>query len=246
MLDLPPTLAGHRGLRTDLLVALKKAQPLSAHELADRFGVTANALRRHLKALEAEGVVEYRREIRGVGGPVYAYSLSSAGEALFPHAYASALNAALDALVAQQGVSGVVSLFQKQWSEMVADVRPRLAELPLAERAQLVAELRTSQGYMAEAEALDDGGAVVREHHCALRKAAERFPEICAAELAFFEDVLGATVERRSHILDGCNRCEYRVHPADGSPSAEAGSASTPAQRGKDIWARTGAHKEQP
>jgi DeoR family transcriptional regulator, suf operon transcriptional repressor len=247
MLDLSPTLAGHRGLRTDLLVALKKAQPLTAHELAGRFGVTANALRRHLKALEEDGVVQYRREVRGVGGPVFAYSLSAAGEALFPHAYASALNAALEALVAQQGVDGVIGLFRRQWSEMVADVRPRLAELPLAERAQLIAELRTSQGYMAEAEVLEDGGALVREHHCAIRKAAERFPEICAAELAFFEDVLGATVERRSHILEGCNRCEYRVHPVDaGDASTTGGPSGVPSERGEDIRARTGAHKEQP
>jgi DeoR family suf operon transcriptional repressor len=232
MLDLPPTLAGHRGLRTDLLVALKKAQPLSAHELAQRFGVTANALRRHLKALEAEGVVQYRREVRGVGGPVFAYSLSAAGEALFPHGYASALNAALDALIEQQGIDGVIGLFRRQWSDMVSEVRPRLAELPLGERAQLMAELRTSQGYMAESEMLEDGGALIREHHCAIRKAAERYPEICAAELAFFEDVLDAKVERRSHILEGCNRCEYRVRPTDSTT--------------QETRALSGAHKEQP
>ena len=246
MLDLSPTLGGHRGLRTDLLVALKKAQPLTARELAERFGVTANALRRHLKALEEEGVVQYRREIRGVGGPVFAYSLSEGGEALFPHAYASALNAALEALLAQQGVDGVIGLFRRQWSEMVADVRPRLAELPLGERAQLMAELRTSQGYMAEAATLPDGGAMIREHHCAIRKAAERFPEICAAELAFFEDVLGATVERQSHILEGCNRCEYRVHPTDAATSDGVGPETGSAQRADDIRPRTGAHKELP
>lgn len=212
MLDLPPTLAGHRGVRTDLLVTLKKLQPLTARELGERFGVTTNALRRHLKVLEAEGVVQYRREVRGVGGPVFAYSLTDAGEALFPQEYASALNAALEALVALQGVEGLVAVFRGRWSAMVADVKPRLAELPLAERAQLVAELRTSQGYMAEAEALPDGSVALREHHCAIRKAAERFPEICDAERAFLEDVLGARVERRSHILRGCNRCEYRVH----------------------------------
>ncbi len=41
-------LAGFKGLRRDLLVALRKQQPLTAKELGTRFGLTANAFRRHL------------------------------------------------------------------------------------------------------------------------------------------------------------------------------------------------------
>lgn len=65
--------AGYRGTRAEIIRTLKTSQPLTTKELATRFGVTANALRRHLKELEAEGIVRYRREIRGVGGPVFAY-----------------------------------------------------------------------------------------------------------------------------------------------------------------------------
>src|ERR671928_1165709 len=89
-------LIGYRGLRSELLIALKKAQPLTAKELGARFGLTANALRRHLKSLEESGLVHYRREVRGVGGPRYAYSLSADGEALFPRATAPTLVAALE------------------------------------------------------------------------------------------------------------------------------------------------------
>lgn len=231
------SLAGYRGLRGDLLVALKKAQPLTASELAERFGVTPNALRRHLKALEEEGgVVQYRRQVRGVGGPVYAYSLTASGEALFPHGYAAALNMALQAIHDEHGVAGLIALFRRQWAGIVGDAKPRLAELPLAERAQLLAELRTSQGYMAEMrETVADAGTgepasvMIMEHHCAIREAAERFPEICAAELEFFEDVLGADVERRSHILDGCNRCEYRVTERLATAIETACTTTTPA-----------------
>jgi DeoR family suf operon transcriptional repressor len=74
--------AGYRGTRGEILIALKKAQPLTAKQLADRLGVTPNALRRHLKELDGEGIVRYQREIRGVGGPVFAFSLTEAGERL--------------------------------------------------------------------------------------------------------------------------------------------------------------------
>ena len=45
MTAISPGLAGHKGLRGDVLVELKRAQPLTAAELAKRFGVTANAIR---------------------------------------------------------------------------------------------------------------------------------------------------------------------------------------------------------
>ena len=95
--------AGFRGTRGEILTALKRAQPLTAKELASKFGVTPNALRRHLKELEAEGIVRYQREIRGVGGPVFAFSLTEAGEALFPRAYEKALAEVLDLISGESG-----------------------------------------------------------------------------------------------------------------------------------------------
>ena len=64
---------------------------------------------------------------------------------------------------------------------------------------------------MAEATILSDTNATITEHNCAIRAAAERFPEICDAESAFLEMMTGGTVERHQHILKGCNTCEYQV-----------------------------------
>lgn len=216
-------LAGFHGMRGDVLVALKKEQPLTARELAERFGVTANALRRHLKALEEAGLVRYRREVRGVGGPVYAYSLSEGGEGLFPRAYAAALTEALEAVREQQGDAGVVRLFHRHWSAAAAAARARLGAVPLDERVRTLAELLTEQGYMAESEATSATEARLLEHNCAIREVAERFPEACAAEAEFFEEVLGAEVRRRAHILSGCNACEYTVRAPAGAAAARPG-----------------------
>lgn len=209
MQHVPVTLGGFRGLRADLLVALKKApQPLTAKELAELFGLTPNALRRHLDSLEAEGLVRYRREVRGVGAPTHAYSLTESGEALFPQGHAAVLAAVLESVRETAGPEGVVALARRQWLGYVQQASPRLQELPLHERAQLVAELRSSQGFMAEAVA-GDGATVIREHHCAIKDVAERFPEICAAEHEFVERMLAVPVQRTAHILDGCSCCEY-------------------------------------
>jgi DeoR family suf operon transcriptional repressor len=68
----------------------------------------------------------------------------------------------------------------------------------------------SEEGYMAEVTALAGSGTLT-EHNCAIPAVAERFPEICAAEARFLADVLGAQVERREHMLDGCSACEYHV-----------------------------------
>lgn len=231
-------LVGYRGLRSDLLIELKKAQPLTAKELGARFGLTANAVRRHLKELEAAGLVHYRREVRGVGGPRFAYSLSEEGEALFPRAHASTLVDALAFLREREGPDAVVTFFRRRWAGIVAEAGLDVERLALDDRVQLLAELLTSQGYMAEAgrgrgagsrggetgrgagrgardAGRDDqsqtGALMLRKYNCALREVAERFPELCAAEVEFMEGVLGARLERRAHLLAGCNMCEYQV-----------------------------------
>ena len=200
-------------------MALKKApHPLTAKELAEQFGVTANALRRHLDSLEAEELVRHRREVRGVGAPVHAYSLTAAGDALFPRGHADVLTAVLESVRETAGSAGVVALARRQWERLVEEASPRLAELPLHERAQLLAELRSSQGYMAEAippgESGTDG-AVLREYHCAIRDVAEQFPEICVAEQEFVERMLAVPVQRTAHILSGCSCCEYVTKPLE-------------------------------
>jgi DeoR family suf operon transcriptional repressor len=211
-----------------VLLALKKTQPLTAKQLGAMFGVTPNALRRHLKELETEGLVRYQREIRGVGGPVYAFSLSDAGERLFPRAYDSALNEVLELVRQQFGSDGVVDLFRKRWTEIAERAKPALAALPLNERAERLAELLTGLGYMAEASG--GPGATLKEHNCAIRAVIERFPEICVAEQGFLEEVLGAHVTRQQHIAAGANCCEYCIHPSD--PSSDSSAARPSAATG--------------
>lgn len=198
-----------------MLVAVKKAQPVTAKELAAEFGLTANAIRRHLKELEAEGLVRAAREVRGVGGPVLAYSVTEAGEALFPRAYDATLSTLLDTVRSQHGTDGVVELFRAQWERVASGAKEELARLPLAERAQLLAELLTSHGYMAESAATGEDAALLREHNCVLRSVAERFPEVCVAEERFLAECLGAVVERRRHIASGASCCEYCVKSGD-------------------------------
>lgn len=227
-----PPINGYRGMQARLLVVLKKDQPLPVKDIAARFGVTPNALRRHLKSLELDGVVRYRREVRGVGGPVFAYSLTERGEALFPTAYGSALADVLEAVREEHGVEGVIRIFRRHWESVAGRVPSSGEGASLGERASDLAALLSAEGYMAEAETQSETEATIREHNCAVREVALRFPEICAAEAEFLESTLGASVDRHAHILSGCNACEYTVR---------IGAATR--QAGKTVAGRTDMHE---
>ena len=212
-------LAAHKGLRGDVLLELKRAQPLTARELADKLGVSRNAIRHHLKELEAAALIEYGREQRGVGAPTFAFRLSEAGEALFPRAYEETLTQLLAWVAEKSGRAAAVEVFEDHYRELTRKVLAEFDGADQSERVDLVARLMNEQGYMAEWQEAA-GTFRLAEHNCAIRAVAERFPEVCAAEQRFLRDVLGAAVERRTHITSGCNACEYTITfgPQPGGP----------------------------
>ena len=158
MLPIAPTLAGFRGMRGDVLVAVKKSQPVTAKELAAGFGLTPNAVRRHLKELEAEGLVGCARQVRGVGGPTLGYSLTDAGEALFPRAYDTTLTTLLDSVREQHGADGVVQLFRAQWERVSSGAKEERRALQLGLRGKALE--RYAQQWLV---AIDDISAFVAE-----------------------------------------------------------------------------------
>lgn len=210
MNPLSPGLAAHKGLRGRVLLELKRYQPLTAMELAEQFAVSANAIRRHLKELEVEGLVEHYRDQRGQGAPTHAYRLTPDGEALFPKRYDEVLTDVLAFVARTVGRDQVQRIFAQRFRTQADRLRLELVEASVEERVQAVVELLSRQGFMAEWSG-DAESMRIAEHNCALQSAAERFPEICAAEADFLRDVLRVDVKRTAYIPDGCNSCEYAV-----------------------------------
>lgn len=212
---LPPAYKGPRGA---ILVALKRAGSLTARELGEQLGLSANAIRHHLRELETEVLISFRREQRGVGAPTFAWYLSSGGEALFPQRYKELLTEVLDRVAEHAGRQAVVSAFEDRFADISRRLRAELTDASPARRMDVVIAALVEGGYMAEWRS-EAGGLCLIEHHCAIRALAERYPEICVAEAKFLSEVLGASVERKSHMLDGCAACEYRVSfPVNGEP----------------------------
>ena len=210
-MDTPhPGLMAHKGLRGDVLRELKRAQPLTAKALAEKLGVSANAIRHHLKELETESLVTYGREQRGVGAPTFAYRLSPQGESLFPKRYEQTLTELLDRVAERQGRAATAAMLEDLFADLTRRLQAELEGVAPEARLTAVARVLSDAGYMAESDAV--GGAFrLAEHNCAIKSVAERFPEVCAAEAKFLQTVLAASVQRTAHIVDGCNACEYAI-----------------------------------
>lgn len=219
--DSAPRPVGLKGPRADLVLALKGGPGLTAKALIDRLGLSANAVRHHLKELEAAGLVNHQRQAGTVGAPSHRYHLTAAGEALFPRRYEEAVGRLLDHVVAREGRDAAVGVLETKYRELSARLRGELADAAPAERLAAVARALAAEGYMPE---LRPNGAnalpMLVEHNCPMQQVAEKFPELCEAEARFLAEVLEAQVTRSAHIPSGCGACEYTIETRGGSRPA--------------------------
>jgi DeoR family suf operon transcriptional repressor len=207
---LTPGLSAHKGLRGEILLELKKAQPLTVQELAERHGVTPNAVRRHLKELEVAQLIDHDREQRGQGAPTFMYRLSERGDALFPNRYEAELTAALEFLEKSAGRDAVRRFFEQRFRRQADEILARLGDAPFERRVSAVVEFLRLEGFMPNLS-VDAGNVRLAEHNCAMHAVAQRFPEVCDTELQFLTELLGPGVHRDRHIASGCNACEYAI-----------------------------------
>ena len=206
--------------KQDILQYLMKQAQATAQELADALEVTPQAIRRHLKDLETEGLIEYKSTQVGMGRPQHVYSVSRKGRDRFPSRYDEFAVSLLDTLAETVGREQVSSILRKQWQRKAIEYRARVGTGGVQERVARLVEIRQTEGYMAEWYALEpnkldhDAGRqfILVEHNCAISNVAESFPSVCGHELEMFAAVLpDCTVERTHWINDGEHQCGYLI-----------------------------------
>lgn len=198
------------------IVDVLKRRSHTGPELAERFGLTAEAVRQHLNDLADNGLVRSSpRTAKGAGRPPVEWSLTELAIDLFPDRHADLTVSLIDSIRATTGEQGLDAIVTARTVEQSTDYRARL--LANADPVAGLAEIRTDEGYMAEVVEADDGrGRLLIEHHCPICDAARSCQGLCRSELELFQSVLGPslTVTREQHLLSGDERCVYRVEPS--------------------------------
>lgn len=197
--------------KQDILNHLLRQGETTAQTLSKSLGISPQAIRRHLKDLEEEGLIEHQVVPVEMGRPNYAYKLSREGRDRLPDRYDDFALDLLDTLAETVGKDQVSNLLRKQWARKALEYRQRLGNGSLQERVANLVEIRKTEGYMAEWHSTADS-FVITEYNCAISQIVESFPSVCGNELEMFELALqDCKVERTHWLASGEHRCGYLV-----------------------------------
>ena len=203
------------------IVALLRRASRTVDELARALGLTDNAVRAHLAALERDGLVHQRGVRRGGGKPAYAYDLTAEAERLFPKAYGPVLRQLLDVLAERLGPAESEALLRAVGRRLAAgqavpdgDLRARLA---------VAVALLNDLGGLAE---LEDGDRafVIRGYSCPLAAVTPDHPAVCKLAETLLAEVVGTPV-RECCDRGERPRCRFEVALADGTAGVQEPAA---------------------
>jgi predicted ArsR family transcriptional regulator len=215
------------GTRARVARLILEHGPITAVALGERLGLTPAAVRRHLDALEAEGMIEPRtvrpRGQRGRGRPAKLFAITDAGRSAFEHAYDDLAGSALRFLAERLGEEAVSDFARSQVKGLVARLEPAMNTVPADRRVQMLAEALSAEGYAASASKAKSGGDQLCQHHCPVAHAAAEFPQLCEAETEAFAQLLGTPVQRLATIAHGDGVCTTHVSPVRIKESKETG-----------------------
>ncbi|MBF2088813.1 MAG: iron-sulfur cluster biosynthesis transcriptional regulator SufR [Synechococcales cyanobacterium K44_A2020_017] len=228
----------HPSTKQDILYYLLKQGQAKAQDLADALNISPQAIRRHLKDLEDEGLIQHHPEQTGMGRPQHIYGLSQEGRDRLPAQYDDFALSLLDTLTETVGREQVGTILRKQWERKAQEYRDRVGNGSVEERVANLVKLRQAEGYMAEWYSVepedesvpdvahqdqDDTPAeqyVITEYNCAISHIAESFPSVCGHELEMFEIALeGCAVKRTHWLVNGEHRCGYLIRSTSDRPS---------------------------
>jgi predicted ArsR family transcriptional regulator len=212
--------------------------PSSAADLAVRLGLTQAAVRRHLDALLASGLVTGREQKvyghRGRGRPAKVFLLTDSGRDAFYQAYdklaADALRFLADSVGG--GDAGKAALAAFAHARLTGDAeryRAALGDRGEATPTELLAAALTTDGYAATVRQ-GPLGEQLCQHHCPVAHIAEQFPQFCEAETEVFSQLLGTHVQRLATIAHGDGVCTTFVPAsATSAPTEPPTSGRNPA-----------------
>jgi predicted ArsR family transcriptional regulator len=202
------------GAKRRIIERLKRADTVTAPELAAEFGLTDTAIRQHLEALEtAELVQRSAAPSTGRGRPPTHWRLAPAASSLFADRHADLTVELIASIRSALGDEALDRVVRTRAERQLATYSIALEGADtVTEKVQRLAQLRSAEGYLAEAIESSDSVAL-GEHHCPIQGAADSCAGLCSAELDLFQKALGPSVAvaREQHLLDGGQRCAYRI-----------------------------------
>ena len=184
------------GTRGTIFMLFRRARR-TVEDLAAALGVTDNAVRTHLSALERDGLIRHSGSRPSGGKPAAVYELTPAAEELFPRAYAPALARLIDVLEERQPTEETLAILREVGRRLALEYPKPAGDHQT--RMELAAGALVSLGGLAEAERGADGRLRLHGFGCPLGSVVRDHPEVCQLAEALVAEVSGLNV--REHCV---------------------------------------------
>jgi predicted ArsR family transcriptional regulator len=203
-------------VQQQILVFIKQQGETTNAAIAEELDVTYEAVRQQLRQLEAaQLVVSAKKQPKGqrVGRPTRVYTLSPAGDHLFPKAYDELAVELIDTLASALGPEALRQVLASLTDENVSQWAPHMQNKPLPERLEALKGIYLEDDpYMAVDQDQASGELRLVERNCPFLNVASRRPALCSVTISTLSRLLGYAVTREKRFQDGDGRCVFRVH----------------------------------
>jgi predicted ArsR family transcriptional regulator len=191
------------------VVTLLRGRSGTVTELAEKLGLTDNAVRAHLLSLERDGLVRQSGVQRGARKPHFAYELTDEAERLFPKAYDALLNQLITALKGRLPPAALEDVLREVGRSLAGRHSADGSSADLEERVQTAVEVLKAIGGTPRVEREGDRLAI-RSGGCPLAAAVVEHPEVCELAEALVAEIVGLPV-RESCERGTSPRCCFEI-----------------------------------
>ena len=205
----------HATTRQAVLTTLLKQGERSASDLASYIGVSVQAMRRHLRSLEVDGLVEASLISGGPGRPSNLWQLTHQGQNCFGEGSERFALDLLGSIEATLPPEMIESLLSKQALEKASIYRNKIGLGQIKDRLEKLVELRSQEGYLAELKSAEDGLSwYLNEMTCSIRSIVEKYPSFCDQELQLIRYTFPDCNVKRIHWRLECGHsCGFQITP---------------------------------
>lgn len=191
------------------IIGLLRESKHTVYDLSNALGVTDNAVRAHLVALERDGLVQYSGTRPGSRKPHVEYTLTDAAEQLFPKPLGSILNQLLDVMGEELSNAKSEKILKEVAHRMAVAPADAAKSLDLEQRVETVINLISGMGGLAKLEDHPDH-LLIHGLSCPFAEVACQHGQICQMTQMLISEIVGAPVKERCKRTDSIE-CYFEI-----------------------------------
>lgn len=200
--------------RGRIVTALQRGG-LTVDDLASQLGLTPNAVRAQLTAMERDGVIQRAGRRPGTTRPSHVFELTAEVEQLLSQAYAPFLMQLVRVFAEALPPEEVDRLMREAGKGLATELHPPRGARTFAERVTSASDLLNQQlGAVTHVEPND--GYIIRGVACPLAALTGKHPAVCRAMESLLTEVTGAVVHECCD-RKGRPKCCFEIKAPEGS-----------------------------